>query len=119
MVIKEGCLGIRRSCFSGCVRLENLQLPDSLRYLGINAVWGCVSLHVLRITRGTFPGIRTTSPGITLHLEEESCSYHYPLQANGETKSSSDEFLDGGRIMIILSGWYTKTLHLQPAKVGL
>lgn len=49
-----GCVtALASGCFSGCTGLENLYIPDNIKYIYDNAFSGCTSLEVVRIPNAT------------------------------------------------------------------
>ena len=61
--IPEGAVCVENGCFSGCTSLETVELPASLRELGVSAFAGCTGLRrvilpagVTRIRKSCFDG---------------------------------------------------------------
>lgn len=49
-----GCVtALAEGCFSGCTGLENLYIPDNVKYIYKNAFAGCTSLQSVRIPKAT------------------------------------------------------------------
>lgn len=52
LVVGEGVTELSDSAFAGCTRLEQVQLPASLKTIGGYAFQGCTSLNQIRIPEG-------------------------------------------------------------------
>ena len=61
--IPEGAVCVENGCFAGCASLETVQLPRTLRELGVSAFAGCTALRrvflpagIARIRKSCFDG---------------------------------------------------------------
>ena len=52
IVLKKGTLGIAGSAFSGCTRLTNITIPDSVTSIGDSAFSGCAGLTSITVAKG-------------------------------------------------------------------
>lgn len=51
-VISDGITSIAEGAFSGCLRLENVEIPDSVQSIGKSAFYDCITLKAVYIPEG-------------------------------------------------------------------